>query len=85
MDIADLTDLSQINIFLFQTGRGRKVIGICLAHDIREAQNHELMLGWSYFKEKIEQITQRKTELGKLVRPRVDEEFATYGAGYLVY
>ena len=81
MDIADLTDLSQTDIFLLQTGRGRQVTGIYLAHDIRKAQNHDLVLGRSEFQEIIEHITQRKTELGKLGRPRVDEEFSTYGAG----
>ena len=47
-------------------------------HDIRQALNHELVLGRSYFKEKIEQITHRQTELGIPGRPRITEELGAY-------
>ena len=47
-------------------------------HDIRDALNHELVLGRSYFKEKIEQVTQRQTELGKAGRPYIGEELGVY-------
>jgi len=43
-----------------------------------------LVPGCSYFKDKIEQKT-KKSQTGKPGRPRVDEEFVTSGAGYLVY
>jgi putative transposase len=33
-------------------------------HDIRESLNHELVLGNSYFKDKIEEMTKRQTRLG---------------------
>lgn len=56
-----------------------------LIHEIRNALNHELVLGRSYFKEKIKQLTNRETEPGMPGRPRVEEEMATYGMGYLVY
>jgi len=60
-------------------------LGMDEINDIREALNHELVLGRSYFKEKIEQITRRQTQMGQSGRPRVEEEQALYGAGYLVY
>ena len=44
-----------------------------LLHDIRQSLNHELVLGRSYFKEKIEEIRKRKSTLGKPGRPRVEE------------
>ena len=47
-------------------------------HDIREALNHELVLGRSYFKEKIERITKRQTELGQPGRPRIEDELGIY-------
>ena len=47
-------------------------------HDIREALNHELVLGRSYFKDKVEQLTQRQTRLGQPGRPRIEEEAAIY-------
>jgi putative transposase len=47
-------------------------------HDIRQALNHELVLGRSYFKEKIEQITRRQTGLGAPGRPRIAEELGVY-------
>jgi putative transposase len=51
-------------------------------HDIRESLNHELVLGCSYFKEKIEKMTERQTRLGQPGRPRIEEEEATYYVGY---
>lgn len=49
-----------------------------LIHDIREALNHELVLGRSYFKDKIEVLTKRQTRLGQSGRPRIEEQPATY-------
>ena len=49
-----------------------------LLHDIRAALNHELVLGRSYFKDKIEQMTQRKTRMGSPGRPRVEEAAGVY-------
>ncbi len=49
-----------------------------LLHEIREALNHELVLGRSYFKDKIEATTQRQTRLGDPGRPRVEEEAGIY-------
>ncbi len=47
-------------------------------HKIRDALNHELVLGRSYFKDKIEEMTNRQTRLGKPGRRRVEEENACY-------
>ena len=47
-------------------------------HDVRESLNHELVLGRSYFKDKIEEITKRQTRIGKSGRPRVEEEEGLY-------
>ena len=47
-------------------------------HDIRESLNHELVLGRSYFKDKIEEITNRQTRLGVSGRPMIKEESAAY-------
>jgi len=47
-------------------------------HEIRKALNHELVLGRSYFKEKIERMTSRQTELGQPGRPRIEEECGIY-------
>ena len=49
-----------------------------ILHEIRDALNHEMVLGRSYFKDKIEEITKRQTRLGKPGRPRVEEEEAIY-------
>lgn len=49
-----------------------------LLHDIRESLNHELVLGNSYFREKVEEMTKRRVSLGKPGRPRVKEESAVY-------
>ena len=51
-------------------------------HQIRESLNHELVLGRSYFKDKIEEITQRQTRIGLPGRPRVEEDVAVYLVGY---
>jgi putative transposase len=50
--------------------------------EIREALNHELVLGRSYFKDKIEEITARQTRLGVPGRPRVEDEEGVYWVGY---
>ena len=47
-------------------------------HDIRDALNHELVLGRSYFTDKIEEMTKRQTRLGQPGRPKVEEEAAVY-------
>ena len=47
-------------------------------HDVRESLNHELVLGRSYFKDKIEEITKRQTRIRKSGRPRVEEEDGVY-------
>jgi len=47
-------------------------------HEIRDALNHELVLGRSYFKDKIEAMTQRQTRLGVPGRPRVEEASGVY-------
>ena len=47
-------------------------------HQIRDALNHELVLGRSYFKDKIEEITNRQTRLGLPGRPCVKEDCAEY-------
>jgi putative transposase len=49
-----------------------------LLHEIRDALNHELVLGRSYFKDKIKAMTQRQTRLGIPGRPRVEEEAGVY-------
>ena len=49
-----------------------------LLHEIRDALNHEIVLGRSYFKDKIEAMTQRQTRLGVPGRPRVEEEAGVY-------
>lgn len=47
-------------------------------HQIREALNQELVLGRSYFKDKIEEMTNRQARPGKPGRPRVEEEGVCY-------
>ena len=46
--------------------------------EIRDALNHELVLGRSYFKDKIEKMTKRATRLGQPGRPKVKEETGQY-------
>ena len=50
-------------------------------HDIREALNQELVLGNSYFKDKIESMTDRRVVPGIPGRPKILEE----GGCYFVY
>jgi putative transposase len=49
-----------------------------LLHEIREALNHELVLGRSYFKDKVAAMTERQTRLGTPGRPCVKEEDGVY-------
>jgi len=49
-----------------------------MLHDIRDALNHELVLGSSCFKDKIEEMTKRQTRLGQPGRPKIEEEAAVY-------
>lgn len=51
-------------------------------HEIRESLNHELVLGRSHFKDKIEEITKRQTRMGQPGRPRIEEEVGEYLVGY---
>lgn len=53
-----------------------------MLHEIREALNHELVLGRSYFKDKIEKVTQRQTRMGLPGRPKIEEEEGVYFTGY---
>jgi len=45
-----------------------------LLHEIRDSLNHELVLGRSYFKDKIEKMTKRQTRLDLPGRPKKVEE-----------
>jgi putative transposase len=45
---------------------------------IRGALNHELVLGRSHFKDRIEAMTRRQTRLGVPGRPRAEEEAEIY-------
>ena len=56
----------------------REVMNDDSIHQIRDALNHELVLGRSDFKDKIEEMTNRQTRLGKPGRPCVKEEGACY-------
>ncbi len=47
-------------------------------HQIRDVLNHELVLGWSGFKDKIEQITKRQIRSGKSARPCVKDDNDNY-------
>jgi len=49
-----------------------------IVHQIRDALNHELVLGRSHFKDKIEELTRRQTRLGMPGRSRVEEQSAHY-------
>lgn len=49
-----------------------------LLDEIREALNHELVLGRSYFKDKIEAMIERQTRLGIPGRPCVREDDGVY-------
>lgn len=73
----ELGETDDIRLFayreLFRNQLGNKEL-----HDIRECLNHELVLGRSYFKKKIEKMTKRPTCLGQPGRPRIKEEQADY-------
>lgn len=56
----------------------RHYLNTDLIHDIRDALNHELVLGRSYFKDRVQAMTQRQTRPGIPGRPRVEEEAAFY-------
>lgn len=47
-------------------------------HDIRDALNHQLVLGRDDFKNKIEEITKRQTRQGKAGRPKIEEPMGIY-------
>ena len=47
-------------------------------HQIRKTLNHELVLGRSYFKDTIQEISQRDTKLGNPGRPKVEEQQVEY-------
>ena len=47
-------------------------------HDIDKSLNHELVLGRLYFKDKIEEITNKQVRIGVPGRPMIEEEGATY-------
>ena len=49
-----------------------------IIHQIRDALNHEMVLGRSHFKDNVEVMTNRKPRPGKSGRPRVKEEGAEY-------
>jgi len=52
-------------------------------HEIRKSLNHELVLGRSYFKDKIEELTNRQTRLGVPGRPyKVEDEQGIYLVEY---
>ena len=51
-------------------------------HEIRESLNHELVLEWSYFKDKIEAMTKRQTRLGMPGRHRVEDGAGVYWIDY---
>lgn len=51
-------------------------------HEIRESLNHELELGRSYFKDKIEEIIRRQTRMGQPGGPKVEDEQGVYLVGY---
>ncbi|RDH83870.1 MAG: transposase [endosymbiont of Galathealinum brachiosum] len=50
--------------------------------DIRSSLNHELVLGRSYFKDRIDEITLRQTRKGKVGRPKVEDERGVYIVNY---
>jgi len=53
-----------------------------IIHQIRDVLNHKLVLGGSFFKDRTEQITNRKARLGRPGRPRVKEPMADYYTDY---
>lgn len=55
-----------------------------MLHEIRESLNHELVLGKSYFKDKIQEITNSQMRLGTSGRSMSGEESATYAVYYYI-
>ena len=53
-----------------------------ILHEIRDSLNHELVLGRSYFKDRIEDMTKRQVRLRQPGRPRVEEDLGVYLMGY---
>lgn len=54
-----------------------------MLYEIRESLNHELVLGRSYFKDQIEELTNRQTRLGVPGRPgMVEDEQSVYLVGF---
>lgn len=49
-----------------------------LLHEIRDALNHEAILGSSYFKERVEDVLGRRVQPGLPGRPRVEERPGVY-------
>ncbi|MFV2004096.1 MAG: transposase [Gammaproteobacteria bacterium] len=47
-------------------------------HEIRDSLNHELVFGRSYFKDKVEELTNRQTRAGVPGRPMIGEVPADY-------
>ncbi|MEW8506059.1 MAG: transposase [Candidatus Thiodiazotropha sp.] len=56
-----------------------QMVGTVL-HEIRDALNHELFLGRSWFKDWVEKVTNRRTRMGRPGRPKTEEEAAAYSA-----
>ena len=56
----------------------RSHVDDALLHEIREALNHELVLGRSGFKDRIEAMTQRQARLGRPGRPRAEDCSGVY-------
>jgi hypothetical protein len=54
-------------------------------HEIRDALNHELVLGRSYLTDKIEEMTKRQTRLGQPERHRVEEVLLGCALAFIVY
>jgi putative transposase len=53
-------------------------LGETAVHDIRSALNQELVLGRNYFKDKIEEMTQRQVRIAQAGRRKVEEESGVY-------
>jgi len=75
-----LGDTAEERKFVYR-GLFQRYIENDVIHQIRDALNHELVLGRPNFEDKIEVITKRQTRLGKLGRPCVKEVGAGYSYG----
>ena len=53
-------------------------LGEVAVHDIRSALNQELVLGRNYFKDKIEEMTQRQVRIARSGRRKIEEESGVY-------